>query len=148
MAHADGRHADLLNDFPVIHGEGVTGWVLANRQPFYNADPKLDLPPALVARDDSYRTLAACPIMRGVELHGVVTLYSATLREYEPAHQQLLEALAALLATGLSAEDAPVASSGLEILPSASKGLSQGESAFNLPLVNLTGVALESELAH
>lgn len=133
MAYADGRHADLLNNFHIIPGEGVTGWVLANGQPFYNADPRLDLPPALAARDDSYRTLAACPIMRGVELHGVITLYSATLPKYETAHQQLLEALAALLAATLS---------------TGSRAASPRQPAFNLPPVNLTGVALESELAH
>ena len=152
MAYADGRHADLLNNFPVTPGEGVTGWVLANGQPFYNADPRLDLPPALVARDDSYRTLAACPVMRGVELHGVVTLYSATLQKYETAHQRLLEALAALLAATLSA-DARVASprtetASLEIASPATAQLSPRQPAFNLPPLNLTGVALESELAH
>jgi putative nucleotidyltransferase with HDIG domain len=152
MAYADGRHADLLNNFHIIPGEGVTGWVLANGQPFYNADPRLDLPPALAARDDSYRTLAACPITCGVELHGVVTLYSATLQKYETAHQQLLEALTALLAATLSA-DTRVASprletSGLETLSPATEQLSSRPPAFNLPPVNLTGVALESELAH
>jgi putative nucleotidyltransferase with HDIG domain len=147
MAHADGRHADLLNNFSVVPGEGVTGWVLANRQPFYNADPRLDLPPAVAARDDSYRTLAACPIMRGVELHGVVTLYSATLQKYETAHRQLLEALAALLATTLSAHTHG-ASHGLEIPPPALDKLSPVESAFTQPPASLSAVALESELAH
>jgi GAF domain-containing protein len=147
MAYADGRHADLLNNFPIIPGEGVTGWVLANRQSFYNADPRLDLPPALNALDDSYRTLAACPIMRGVELHGVVTLYSATLQKYETTHQQLLEALAALLATTLSA-DAQRALTGLELSTPALGQLSPRTPAFSLPPVNLTSVELQSELAH
>jgi putative nucleotidyltransferase with HDIG domain len=147
MAYADGRHADLLNNFPIIPGEGVTGWVFANRQPFYNADPKLDLPPALAARDDSYRTLAACLIMRGVELHGVVTLYSATLQKYETTHQQLLEALAAMLATSLSAE-AQVASTGLEISTPAIDQSSPHTPAFSLPPLNLVSVELQSELAH
>jgi putative nucleotidyltransferase with HDIG domain len=147
MSHADGRHADLLNNFRVIPGEGVTGWALANRQPFYNADPRLDLPPAVAARDDSYSTLAACPIIRGGELHGVVTLYSATLRKYERAHQQLLEALVALLANALSAGSRDM-SPGLEIMPNALDKPAQDTRAFIMPPVNLTGVALESELAH
>jgi putative nucleotidyltransferase with HDIG domain len=152
VAYADGRHAELLNNFPVIPGEGVTGWVLANGQSFYNADPRLDLPPALAARDDSYRTLAACPIMRGVELHGVVTLYSATLSKYETAHQQLLEALVALLAATLSAGSRAASprlkTSGREILSPAIAQLPPRPPAFTMPPVNLTGVALESELAH
>jgi signal transduction protein with GAF and PtsI domain len=146
IAYADGRHADLLNNVLIIPGEGVTGWVLANRQPFYNADPKLDLPPALAARDDSYRTLAACPILHDLELHGVVTLYSATLRTYETTHQKLIEALASLLATALST-DTRAASTSLKILPPAFDGSTQRAPAFSM-LPNLTGVALESELAH
>jgi putative nucleotidyltransferase with HDIG domain len=147
MTHADGRHAELLNNFPIIPGEGVTGWVLANRQPFYNADPKLDLPPAVTARDDSYLTLAACPIICGVELHGVVTIYSASLRKYETVHQQLLEALTALLATTLSAS-ARVASTRLESRVHAIDKLSPSEPVFGISQANLTDVTLESELAH
>jgi GAF domain-containing protein len=141
----------LLNGRPIVVGEGVTGWVLANRQPFYNADPKLDLPPALVARDASYLTLAACPIIaRGVELHGAVTLYAATLTKYEPKHQQLIEALVALLAQTLSAISQTTAPAVLPARAShrADSSDAQNESVFNLPLTNLTGVALESQLAH
>lgn len=150
VAYADGRHADLLNGRRIVVGEGVTGWVLANRQPFYNADPKLDLPPALVALDASYRTLAACPIIaRGVELHGAVTLYSATLPKYEAKHQQLVEALVALLAQTLSS----ISQTDPACLPSLASphiggSNAQDEPVFNLPLTNLTGVALESQLAH
>jgi putative nucleotidyltransferase with HDIG domain len=151
IAYADGRHADSLNGQRIVVGEGVTGWVLANRQPFYNADPKLDLPPALVARDASYRTLAACPIIaRGVELHGAVTLYSATLPKYEAKHQQLIEALVALLSQTLSSisQTAPAHLPAHASHHVGGSGDAQNESGFHLPLTNLTGVALESQLAH
>ena len=47
--------------------------------------------------------MAVCPIIRGAELHGAITLYSTTLPEYDAAHQKLLEELATLLAMRLSA---------------------------------------------
>jgi len=133
----------------VVPGEGVTGWVLANLQPFYNADPKLDLPPGLAAHCAAFRTLAACPILCDGQMHGVVTLYSTTLARYEDEHSQVLEEVARLLATALSkgsqAEPATAATTaqlgGLDKVTSA-------EPLFSGPAANLSDVALESELAH
>jgi putative nucleotidyltransferase with HDIG domain len=88
VAHAYGEHAALLLGRHITPGEGVTGWVLANLQPFYNADPKLDLPPALAAHCAAYRTLAACPILCDGEMHGVITLYSMALAKYRDEHSQ------------------------------------------------------------
>ncbi|MCA1816976.1 MAG: HD domain-containing protein [Acidobacteria bacterium] len=102
-AYAYGEHAELLAGRRVAPGAGVTGWALANRQPFYNADPKLDLPPDLAAACANFRTLAACPALHEEELHAVVTLYSATLDEYTTSHRQLLGAAATLLASALCA---------------------------------------------
>ncbi|HEX8458137.1 MAG TPA: HD domain-containing phosphohydrolase [Pyrinomonadaceae bacterium] len=149
VAHADGRHAELLYGRAVVTGEGVTGWVLANRQPFYNADPTLDLPPALIARDDSYRTLAACPIIHGNELHGAVTLYSTTLPKYEEAHQRLIEAFVALLASELS-NVSRLSSARLPHAPQvvAAARDSQVAPAFSIPPTGLTVFAIESDLSH
>ncbi len=65
VVRAAGRHAHLLEGRVVEAGEGVTGWVLANRQPFCNADPRLDLHPHLAERFAAYRTLAAVPVESG-----------------------------------------------------------------------------------
>jgi putative nucleotidyltransferase with HDIG domain len=101
VAHARGEHAPLIEGRKIAVGEGVTGWVLVNRQPFCNADPKLDLPPQLAERFASYRTLAAFPLIQGDELHGALTLYSSELSEYGADHQRLLEEAATLLAAAL-----------------------------------------------
>jgi hypothetical protein len=102
VAHAAGLHADLLKGRTVAIGEGVTGWVLANRQPFCNADPKLDLPPQLAERFAGYRTLAAFPLIKDTELHGALTLYSSTLSEYTADHRRLLDEAVKLVAAALS----------------------------------------------
>jgi putative nucleotidyltransferase with HDIG domain len=135
-AHADGRHAGLLTGRRVVPGEGVTGWALANRQPFYNADPKLDLPPALAARCADFRTLAACPVIHEDELHGAVTLYSATLDEYGAEHRQLLEEAVRLLAAALGA--------GSESLCATPRS----ESVSIAPVPHLVNVVLKSDLMH
>jgi putative nucleotidyltransferase with HDIG domain len=141
VAHAEGHHADLLVGRHVVPGEGVTGWALANRQPFYNADPKLDLPPALAARCADFRTLAACPIIHEDELRGVVTLYSATLDEYGIEHRYLLEEAVRLLAASLAAH-----SRRPRVAPQ--HAVLQEDPALNIPVPNLIEVVLKSELMH
>ncbi|MEO6392451.1 MAG: HD domain-containing phosphohydrolase [Pyrinomonadaceae bacterium] len=104
-----GELGHLLQGRVVTLGEGVTGWVIANQQPFCNTDPKLDFLPALAQHFTRYQTLAAFPIMKGNEMLGAVTLYSAELKEYQVEHQKLLRQATALLATALSAvSDEPV----------------------------------------
>ncbi|MCA1631183.1 MAG: GAF domain-containing protein [Acidobacteria bacterium] len=144
--HAEGRHAEELAARRVVPGEGVTGWALANRQPFYNADPKLDLTPALAARCSDFRTLAACPVLDAEEMYGVVTLYSATLDEYGAGHRRLLEKSVALLASALSERASSVASSSKR-LERINEAL-QGEAILNAPAASLTDVVLKSDLMH
>ncbi|HEX8709190.1 MAG TPA: HD domain-containing phosphohydrolase [Pyrinomonadaceae bacterium] len=150
VAHAAGEHAASMLGHQVVPGEGVTGWALANRQPFYNADPRLDLPPALAAECGAYRTLAVCPLIHEGELAGAVTLYSASLEAYEPAHQQLLEKAAALAAAALAAELRPLPAT-LAAPSTAAQNREEpltSRSVFSSPAMKLTDVVLESELAH
>jgi GAF domain-containing protein len=108
VARAEGLHADLLKGRKVAVGEGVTGWVLANRQPFCNADPRLDLSPQLAAHFTGYSTLAAFPLIEGNELHGALTLYSSTLTEYTAEHRRLLEETVKLVAAALKTNPEPI----------------------------------------
>jgi transcriptional regulator with GAF, ATPase, and Fis domain len=102
ITHAAGEHAGSLIGRKVAPGEGVSGWVLANRHPFCNTDPRLDLPPTLADRFASYRTLAVFPIIKNKELYGTVALYSAALSEYDSNQQRLLTEASGLLALALS----------------------------------------------
>ena len=103
VVYASGQRAELMKGREISVGEGATGWALANRQSFCNADPKLDLPPALAESFSDYRTLVVSPIIKGEDLLGVVTLYSSDLAAYTPDHQRLLEEASRLLANALSA---------------------------------------------
>lgn len=102
VVYAAGAHGMLLDGRRIGMGEGVTGWVMANRKAFSNTDPKLDLPPSLAASFNEYRTLAAFPVMRDKQRFGVVTLYSSRLSVYTADHQRLLEEAVALLGAALS----------------------------------------------
>ncbi|MCA1613008.1 MAG: HD domain-containing protein, partial [Acidobacteria bacterium] len=101
VADAAGEHAALLRGRRVAQEEGVTGWVIANEKPFFNVDPSLDFDTATAARFAGYRTLAAVPLNTGRRT-GALTLYSAALAEYTPAHRRLIEAAAGVLATALA----------------------------------------------
>jgi putative nucleotidyltransferase with HDIG domain len=102
VVYAAGRNSHLLEGRVVQPGEGVTGWTLANRQPFCNADPKLDLHPHLAERFAGYRTLAALPVESGGEARGALTVYSVALAEYDANQQSLLRQAADLLAVAFN----------------------------------------------
>jgi putative nucleotidyltransferase with HDIG domain len=103
VVHARGHQAHLIEGRTRALGEGVTGWVIANGKPFSNVDPKLDFPGSLPVEFSSYRTLAACPIIKNDQIYGAVSLYSSTLDQYSAGHLKLLERAACLAASVLSA---------------------------------------------
>ncbi|MDT4898336.1 MAG: hypothetical protein QOH25_3413 [Acidobacteriota bacterium] len=146
VAHARGQHAELLEGRKVAIGEGVTGWVLANRQPFCNTDPKLDLPPQLAAHFAGYRTLASFPLVREKEIHGALTLYSSTLTEYTAEHRKLLEEAAKLVTAALLTSAESTTSSTMQQLIIESQAAPTP--IFRIPEPDATDIVLESKLAH
>ena len=76
--------------------------MLANRKPFCNTDPRLDLPSSLVDQFSGYRTLAAFPIIWQAAMYGAVTVYSSELDSYSAPLQKRLREAVGLLATALA----------------------------------------------
>ena len=99
----DGPQWMLLKGRVIGAGEGVTGWVLANRKPFCNTDPKLDLPTSFSEHSQNYLTLAAFPIIKDSIMYGAVSIYSSVLAEYTPAHQKMLTDALSMVASAFSA---------------------------------------------
>src|SRR5256714_1589889 len=95
-----GLNADSFRGRAVRPGEGVTGWVLANNQPFANTDPALDLA-ALGDIARGYRTLAICPLTKDERRFGALALYAQTLTKYSDEQLRLLSQVAALTADAL-----------------------------------------------
>lgn len=103
VTHAIGQNRVSLLGRTIAPGQGVTGWVLANRKPFCNADPKLDLPPSVTKQFPDYRTLAVFPIINDSVMYGAVTVYSSALARYSQAHQKLMKEAVALMAVAIGA---------------------------------------------
>jgi putative nucleotidyltransferase with HDIG domain len=102
IEHARGQHSAVIDGHPVTPGEGITGWVIANREPYSSSDPCLDFPVRLADTFKSYKAMAAFPLMKDGELHGALTVYSMGLAEYDKDKQKLLREAAAVLADALS----------------------------------------------
>lgn len=102
MEHATGENSELIKGHQVTPGEGITRWVIANREPFASTDPRLDFPVTMAESFKSYKSLAAFPLMKEGELHGALTVYSTSLAEYDKDQQKLLRETAAVLADALS----------------------------------------------
>src|SRR5215813_3112191 len=100
--HVSGRTAERLKGASMLLGSGVTGWVVSNRQPMYNCDPQLDLAAARVDLETSYLSVIAVPLLKGDEVLGALTLYSAEMSAYEPDHLRLVEAVAKLAADAIA----------------------------------------------
>jgi GAF domain-containing protein len=107
VSRAAGHNAALVEGREVPPGAGVTGWVLVNRRPHCNTDPRLDFPEDLARHFEGYRTLACFPVLRDKEMLGAVTLYSSALAAYDERQQRLLQEAAAALAHALTATPPP-----------------------------------------
>ncbi len=97
IARAAGEHADDFLGKQLSPGEGVSGWVLANRQMFCNADPELDLR-VLHLSQLGYRTMTAIPLLKDDLLIGVLSLYSSSIERHTADHLRLLETISGIAA--------------------------------------------------
>src|SRR4030095_1177825 len=100
--HVSGRNAERLKGSSLLLGSGVSGWVVSNRQPMYNCDPRLDLAAAHIDLDTPYLSMIAVPLLKGADVLGGLTLYSAEVGAYEPDHLRLVEAVAKLAADAIA----------------------------------------------
>lgn len=95
-AHVAGRYAEMFKGKGVPSGAGITGWVVANRHPMHNCDPRLDFDVLKVDLPEAYRTATVVPLMRDDVVLGALALYSADLGAYTADHLRLMEAVAKL----------------------------------------------------
>ena len=94
--HINGRNAEHFRHKRLPSGAGISGWVVANRQPMYNSDPRLDFDALRVDLGEEYQTVAAAPLIKDDETLGALTLYSKERKSYEPDDLRVIEAVAKL----------------------------------------------------
>jgi len=101
-AHATGRNADQFKGKSLIIGAGITGWVVANRQPMYNCDPMMDITSLKLEVDPPYRSVIVVPLVKDNEALGALALYSTETAIYEADHLRLAEAVAKLASDAIA----------------------------------------------
>ena len=75
-------------------GEGVSGWVAANRQPAINSIATLDFA-ALPAEDvSSLRSTLSVPLISNDSLVGVLSIYATSAEAYSEQHLQVVQGIA------------------------------------------------------
>ena len=101
-AHVAGRHAELFSGKSIPSGSGITGWVVANRRPMHNCDPRLDFDVLKVQPPEQYLVATVVPLTRDNLVLGALAIYSAELRSYTADHLRLIEAVAKLASDAIA----------------------------------------------
>ena len=101
-AHVAGRNAEVFRTKSLPSGAGITGWVVANRHPMHNCDPRLDFDALKVELPEAYRTASVVPLMRDEAILGALAMYSADLSSYTADHLRLMEAVAKLASDAIA----------------------------------------------
>ncbi len=101
VALAVGLNADDLRGRCVAHGEGVTGFALANRRSVNRIHPSLDFVDTKFVSDHQYSAMASLPLFKDEILLGALSVYSTSLREYTDDQIRLLETVTRLASDAL-----------------------------------------------
>ncbi|HSQ20299.1 MAG TPA: HD domain-containing phosphohydrolase, partial [Blastocatellia bacterium] len=101
-SHVAGRNAENFKSKSVPSGAGITGWVVANRHPMHNCDPRLDFDVLKVELPEAYRTATVVPLIRDETVLGALAMYSAELSSYTADHLRLMEAVAKLASDAIA----------------------------------------------
>ncbi|MDT7688705.1 MAG: hypothetical protein QOJ70_1865 [Acidobacteriota bacterium] len=101
-AHVAGRQADAMRGRAVAPGEGVVGFVLANRRSSFLLDPMLDFRDAALPEGCQFRSMVALPLTKDDRLLGALAVYSTEAGRYTDDHLRLLDTVARLASDALS----------------------------------------------
>ncbi|HWW75413.1 MAG TPA: diguanylate cyclase, partial [Pyrinomonadaceae bacterium] len=101
-AHVAGRHAEILRGRAVAPGEGVVGFVLANRRPSFLLDPMLDFRDVSLPEGRQFRSMVALPLTKDERVLGVLAVYSSEPQRYTDDHLRLLDTVARLASDALA----------------------------------------------
>ncbi|MGI9167034.1 MAG: diguanylate cyclase [Pyrinomonadaceae bacterium] len=92
-AHATGDNAEFFSRRRMDVGDGVTGWVIANKRPMCNASPELDLVGVPEDMSKDYNAILSAPLLREDGAFGAITLLSKNRTSYTSEHVRLLESV-------------------------------------------------------
>jgi diguanylate cyclase (GGDEF)-like protein/putative nucleotidyltransferase with HDIG domain len=101
-AHVSGKNADAVRGRAAGFGEGVVGFVLANRRAAGQLDPMLDFAEIELPEGNCYRSMLALPLVKGERLVGALAVYSFAPRRYTDDHMRLLDTVVHLASDALA----------------------------------------------
>lgn len=100
-ARVAGKNEDVLRDRQIMRGQGVTGFVLANRHALHQVDPGLDFAHTFLP-DGQYSAMVSLPLVKDERLVGALSIYSMELAAYTEDHLRLLETVGKLASDALA----------------------------------------------
>ncbi len=100
-AHVAGKNAEPLRGRAVALGEGIIGFVLANRRVADQFDPMLDFTGVGLVAGSDYRSMVALPLVKDERLLGALAVYSTAPRRFSDDHTRLLDTVARLASDAL-----------------------------------------------
>jgi GAF domain-containing protein len=100
LVEAVGPAAAALRGLRIEVGEGITGWVAANRQVITNA-AAIDLGERSRAFNPPLATCLSVPLLSGDSMVGVVTLYASEKDVFNDATARLVQMVAPHLAQAI-----------------------------------------------
>jgi putative nucleotidyltransferase with HDIG domain len=102
LAEASGPAATQLRDMSIGIGEGLSGWVAANRQVIVNSEAVLDLGERARRITPALASCLSVPLICGDAMIGTLTLYSPVRNAFTAEQSHLLELLAPHAAQAIS----------------------------------------------
>lgn len=101
-ALAVGANAEIMRERCVALGEGVTGFVLANRRAINQLHPSLEFSDGTFTAERNYRAMASLPLFKNDLLLGALSIYSTEVTQYSDDQLRLLETVTRLASDALA----------------------------------------------
>jgi GGDEF domain-containing protein len=98
VGHVYGDLDRLVYGVRIPLGQGVSGWVAANRRTIVNSDPALDFGDIAPEAMRHLKSCLSAPIVSTTSTLGVITLYSRTVDAFDDADRACVELFAGQLA--------------------------------------------------
>jgi putative nucleotidyltransferase with HDIG domain len=100
--YAAGTHAARIRALTTAPGEGVVGWVAANRRAAVNAEPAIDYGVDITTLDPPLQSMVAVPLLHEGRLIAVLSVYATARGAYTDDHARVIDLLAPKLGASLA----------------------------------------------
>jgi putative nucleotidyltransferase with HDIG domain len=97
-----GHHAARIRGLCAAPGDGIVGWVAANRRSAANAEPALDFGLDVMSLDPPLLSALAVPLVHEGTLVAVLVVYATTKHAFSEDNVRLLDLLAPTIASSLA----------------------------------------------